>query len=94
MVPDHHIGPMLGLKRRMTSATSGEWSDEEFDVFDDDTFVGRILRSQAASPDHPWLWTIDGRLPRGACNRGYAESLEAAMTGLSSQWETAGVAGG
>jgi len=84
---------MLGLKRRTTSATSGEWSDEEFDVFDDDTFIGRILRSQSASPDHPWLWTIASRRPRGARSRGRAESLEAAMAGLSSQWESAGLAG-
>jgi hypothetical protein len=77
----------------MTSATSGEWSDEEFDVFEDNTLVGRILRSHAASPDHPWLWMIDDRLSGGAGNRGYAESLETAMAGLSSQWEAAGAAG-
>ncbi len=94
MAPQHHIGRMLGLKRRTTSATSGEWSDEEFDVFDDGAPVGRILRSHAASPDHPWLWTIDRRLPRGAPNRGYAESLEAAMARLSSQWKAAGPPGG
>lgn len=78
----------------MTSATSGEWSDEEFDVFDDGTLVGRILRSHAASPDHPWLWIIDDQLSGGVRDRGYAESLETAMAGLSSQWEVAGLAGG
>jgi len=83
---------MLLLKRTMTSATDGEWSDEEFDVFDDETLVGRILRSHAASPDRPWLWTINDRFPGGARNRGYAESLETALARLSSQWDTAGSA--
>jgi len=74
----------------MKSATSGEWSDQEFDVFDGDALVGHILRSHAASPDRPWLWTISGRLSEGADDRGYARSLDAAMLELTSQWETSG----
>jgi hypothetical protein len=73
----------------MQSPTSGEWSDQEFDVFDGDALVGHILRSHAASVDRPWLWTITCRPPRGAENHGYAKSLDAAMSELTSQWVAA-----
>lgn len=77
----------------MRSPTSGEWSDQEFDVFDGDVLVGHILRSQAASSDRPWLWTITDRTPGGGENRGYAKSLDAAMSELTSHWESTGPAG-
>jgi hypothetical protein len=93
MMPTYHIGSMLVFRRRVISATSGEWSDEEFDVFNDDAIVGRILRSPAASADRPWRWTINEQLCGGAHNRGDGESLEAAMAGLSSQWEAFGPSG-
>ena len=78
----------------MNSPTSGEWSDQEFDVFDGDTLVGHILRSHAASLDGPWLWTIICPPAGGTDGRGYAKSLEAAMSALTSQWEAAGAARG
>lgn len=89
---EHHIGFMLLLKRTMTSATTGEWSDQEFDVFDDDVFVGRILRSQAAPFERPWLWTINSRLPTGTSARGYAGSLETAVAEVRSRWEASSMA--
>ena len=94
MPTGHHTVGMLVLRRTMNSPTSGEWSDQEFDVFDGDALVGHILRSHSASSDRPWLWTITGRLPGSADDRGYAESLEAAMSGLASQWKAAGAARG
>lgn len=87
MVPTHHIGSMLVLRRRMISATSGEWSNEEFDVFNDGVLVGRILRSPAASSDRPWLWMINRKSSGDPRNRGSAEGLETAFARLSSQWE-------
>lgn len=85
---------MLILRRTMNSPTSGEWSDQEFDVFEGNTLVGHILRSPSASSDCPWLWTITGRSPAGADNRGYAKSLDAATFDLRSQWESSGSTGG
>lgn len=70
---------MLLLKRRRTSDTSGEWSDQEFDVFDQDLVVGRILRSPLAPLDRPWLWAVTIPRTSGANVRGHAENLEAAM---------------
>lgn len=77
----------------MDSPTLGEWSDQEFDVFEGDALVGHILRSHAASADRPWLWTISGKRGSGMTDRGYAESLDDAMAGLTSRWEGAGPAG-
>jgi hypothetical protein len=71
----------------MISSTSGEWSDQEFDVFDGDVLVGRILRSHIASSDRPWLWTITGRSSDNVEDRGYARNLEGAMSELTARWE-------
>ncbi len=89
MPPVHHTDGMLVLKRTMNSATSGEWSDQEFNVFEDNVLVGRILRSHSAPSERPWLWTITCHPPGATDNRGYAGSLEAAMSELTSQWEIA-----
>lgn len=72
----------------MDGSTIGEWSDQEFNVFDGDALVGRILRSQVASSDSPWLWTIVGSPSDNACNRGYSKNLETALSEMTSQWET------
>lgn len=85
---------MLLLKRRMTSDTSGEWSDREFDVFDQDLLIGRILRSQLASLDRPWLWAVTVPHPSGADVRGHAENLEAAMAEVKLQYEATSPANG
>lgn len=76
----------------MDGSTSGEWSDQEFNVFDGGVLVGRILRSQSASSDRPWLWTITGWPSGDADSRGYAKNLETALSELTSQWESAGPA--
>ena len=71
----------------MSTSTSGEWSDQEFDVFDDDAVVGRILRSHIAFSDRPWLWIINGRSPNDFEKRGYAKNLEGARSELTARWE-------
>ncbi len=93
ILPDHHIEVMLFLRRTMNSPTIGEWSDQEYDVIDGVALVGRILRSQFAPSDRPWLWVITGRPSGDGDNRGYATSLATAMSELTSQWETVGPAG-
>ena len=85
---------MQTVKQRLGDAAyAAMWSHQEFAVFDGDVLVGRILRSQSASPDRPWLWAITSRPPGGADQQGYARSLEAALAELTSQWEAAGSAG-
>jgi hypothetical protein len=38
---------MLILKRASKSRLSGEWSDDDYDVFDGDRHIGRIMWTQA-----------------------------------------------
>src|SRR5215831_6760142 len=47
----------LVLKRASTSRSSGEWSDDDYDVLAGGVVIGRILKSAAAPAGTPWLWT-------------------------------------
>ena len=42
---------MLTLKRASKSRPSGHWSDDDYDVFDGDRLIGRILWTYAAHRD-------------------------------------------
>jgi len=53
----------LTLKRASASRSSGEWSDNDYDVLADGKAVGRIMKAAAAPVGTPWMWTV--RLPRG-----------------------------
>src|SRR5262249_29648680 len=71
----------LILKRASTSRSSGEWSDDDYDVLADGLVVGRILKSAAAPVGMPWLWTLayghhEDRTP----TYGYEPTRAAAMT--------------
>jgi len=39
------VGPMLTLKRASKSRPSGQWSDDDYGVFDGERHVGRIVWS-------------------------------------------------
>ena len=67
---------VLILKRASASRSSGQWSDDDFDV----VAVGRIFKAAAASIGSPWLWTLayghhEDRTP----THGYAATRESAM---------------
>jgi hypothetical protein len=77
----------LVLKRASTSRSSGEWSEDDFDVLANGIVVGRIMKSAAAPVGMPWLWTLayghhEDRTPI----YGYAESREAAMAAFAKSW--------
>ena len=76
----------LTLKRASASRSSGEWSDNDYDVLADGKAVGRIMKAAAAPVGTPWFWTLvlyhEGRTP----THGYAATREAAMAAFAKSW--------
>lgn len=50
--------PPLILKRASASRPSGEWNDDDFDVFAEGFVVGRIFKANAAPVGTPCMWTL------------------------------------
>jgi hypothetical protein len=59
----------LILKRASASRSSGQWSDDDYDVLENGAVVVRIFLSAAAAPrNRPWMWANghSGDIRRGA----------------------------
>jgi hypothetical protein len=76
----------LILRRASKSRPSGEWSDDDYDVFDGEQYVGRIMSHPQTPKGRPWFWTITARVPQSTRDRGYAESREQAMADFKVAW--------
>ena len=81
---------MLTLKRASKSRPSGTWSDDDYDVFDGERHIGRIMWTHAASTE---TRHGSGRSRRACRNstadRGYAASREQAMADFKAAWSKA-----
>ena len=77
---------MLTLKRTYESPPVGPWSDYEYDVFDGDQCVGRIILTHETPEGRPWLW-MTSRVPQSMDDHGYAASRERAMATFEARWD-------
>jgi hypothetical protein len=76
---------MLTLKHAK-SRPNGTWSDDDYDVFDGDRCIGRILLVPQAPEGQPWFWTITAPVPQYPHDRGYAATREDAMADFMAAW--------
>jgi|SRR5215472_814022 hypothetical protein len=77
----------LVLKRASVSRSSGEWSDDDFDVLCDGVVVGRIMKAAAVPVGMSWMWTLayDYHEDR-TLTHGYAATCEDATAAFAKSW--------
>ncbi len=78
---------MLTLKRASKHRQGGPWGDDDYDAYDGDRHIGRIMRHPQAPEGRPWFWTITARTPQYPQDRGYVATREQAMTDFKAAWE-------
>ena len=74
----------LSLVRASRNA-DGDWSADDYDVFEGKQQVGRITLTTEGPPGMPWFWEITAR-PNSTQNRGYAVSCDQAMREFRARW--------
>lgn len=77
---------MLTLRRADKHRLGGPWDPDDYDVFDGDRHIGRIMRTHHAPANAPWFWTITARAPQGPQDRGYVANREQAMASFKAAW--------
>ena len=77
----------LLLRRANVSRISGEWQDDDFDVFDGDRDVGRIYLIERFGGTEKWFWGVSFMLT-GRKSYGKAESLDGAKGAFKTEYET------
>ena len=80
--------PKLILVHASKSRPSGQWFDDNYDVWDGKAkVVGHIFRAPTALPGRSWYWIITVRLPQYPTLRGYAATREEAMAEFKRAWQ-------
>jgi hypothetical protein len=75
------------LSRADKNRAGRRWSDDDYDVYDGERVIGRILLHPQAPEGWPWFWTITAQRRKASmADRGYAASREDALTDFKSMW--------
>ena len=83
-----HPPSMLTLLRA-TKHRPGDWSDDDYDVADEEGVVGRILYAAAnytGGSQLPWVWSITCKFPSEPADRGNTATLQEAMAAFKARW--------
>jgi hypothetical protein len=77
----------LILKRGNLSRSSGQWSDDDYDVLENGVVVGRIVLEPAAPAGRQWAWASGHSADSIKRARdGYEPTREAAMAAFAKSW--------
>jgi len=79
---------MTLVLRRASFYRSGQWADDDYDVYEGERAVGCIFKSIAHPAEAPWMWTIvfhERRAP--GPHQGFAASRDGAMMAFKAAWE-------
>jgi hypothetical protein len=75
------------MLRRAEKCRPGQRSNNDFDVFDGDRLVGRILWNPDCSPRRSWSWSILLRNRPRMRDHGYAATREIALEKFKARWD-------
>ena len=75
------------MLRRAEKCRPGQRSNNDFDVFDGDRLVGRILWNPDSSPRRSWSWSILLRVRPRMRDHGYAATREIALEKFKARWD-------
>ena len=75
------------LLRRAEKCRPGQRSNNDYDVFDGDRLVGRILWNSDSSPRRSWSWSILLRNRPRMRDHGYAATREIALEKFKARWD-------
>ena len=76
----------LILKRASASRSSGQWSDDDYDVLENGVVVGRICKEQAAPQGRQWAWASGHNGDIKRARDGYEATREAATAAFAKSW--------
>ena len=75
------------MLRRAEKCRPGQRSNNDFDVFDGNRLVGRILWNPDSSPRRSWSWSIILRARPRMRDHGYAATREIALERFKARWD-------
>jgi hypothetical protein len=77
----------LILKRASLSRSSGQWSDDDYDVLCEGEVVGRIYKATGRAPENAWFWGLAYGYHRDRSPvHGHEPTREAAVAAFAKSW--------